>query len=306
LLLALVLLAVLGGAVLAAVLLSRPDQVRVPVVLGQTLPSARAELESAGFKVDIDRRADQSPIDNVFREVPSAGSKVDKGSTVTLFVSNGPTTVKVPDVLGLAEPDARRRMKRANLRPFSERESSRRVPAGNVIRSDPGPGAAIERESRVTLIVSAGPKQVTVPDVKGQDENDGVRRLREANLSVVVRERESSEPVDTILEQTPAAGQLVGEGTSVTLFVSNGKVEKVPDVVGLDQGEAEAELDSAGFRASVRTRSVTVPDQDGTVLSQSPAGGKERRKGESVTITVGAFTPPAQSPSPPSTPGAPG
>jgi beta-lactam-binding protein with PASTA domain len=278
----------------------------VPVVLGQTLPSARSELESAGFKVDIDRRPDQSPVDNVFREVPSAGSKVDKGSTVTLFVSNGPTTVKVPDVLGLAEQDARRRLKRASLRPVSERESSRRVPDGNVIRSDPGPSTEIERGSRVTLVVSSGPKQVTIPDVKGQDENDAVRRLRDANLSVVVRERESSEPVNTVVEQTPAAGQLVGEGTTVTLFVSNGKVEKVPDVVGLDQGEAEAELRSAGFRASVRTRPVTVPDQDGTVLSQSPAGGKDRRKGESVTITVGVLTPPAGSPSPPSSPGAPG
>jgi serine/threonine-protein kinase len=300
---ALLVLVLLAGAVLAAVLLTRPDQVRVPVVLGQTLQSARAELEAAGFKVDIDRRADPSPVDNVFREVPSAGSKIDKGSTVTLFVSNGPTTVKVPDVLGLAEQDARKRMKRASLRPFSEHESSRRVAAGNVIRSDPGPGAEIERGSRVTLIVSSGPKQVTVPDVKGQDENDAVRQLREANLSVVVRERASREPVDTVVEQTPAAGQVVGEGTTVTLFVSNGKVEKVPDVVGLGQSEAEAELHSAGFRASVRTRSVTVPDQDGTVLSQSPAGGKERRKGESVTITVGELPPSTGSPPPPSSPG---
>jgi beta-lactam-binding protein with PASTA domain/tRNA A-37 threonylcarbamoyl transferase component Bud32 len=305
LLLALAFLALLAGVVLAAILLTRPDQVRVPVVLGQTLPSARAELEADGFEVDIDRRADQSPVDNVFREVPSAGSKVDKGATVTLFVSNGPTTVKVPDVLGLAEQDARRRVKRANLRPFTERESSRRVPAGNVIRSDPGPGTGIERGSRVTLVVSAGPKQVTVPDVDGQDQNDAVRRLRDANLSVVVRERESSEPVDTVVEQTPAAGQLVGEGTTVTLFVSNGKVEEVPDVVGLAQAEAEAELRSAGFRASVRTRSVSEPDEDGTVLSQSPAGGKERRRGESVTITVGALTPPPAE-TPPSSPGAPG
>jgi beta-lactam-binding protein with PASTA domain len=212
--------------------------------------------------------------------------------------------VKVPDVLGLTEQDARRRVKRAKLRPFTERESSRRAPTGNVIRSDPGPGTEIERGSRVTLVVSSGPKEVTVPDVEGQDQNDAVRRLREASLSVVVRERESSEPVDTVVDQTPAAGQVIGEGSTVTLFVSNGKVQKVPDVVGLDQSEAEAELRDAGFRASVRTRSVTAPDEDGTVLSQSPAGGKERRRGESVTVTVGALTPPAASPSP--TPEAPG
>jgi eukaryotic-like serine/threonine-protein kinase len=302
LLLVLLVLALVGGAVLAAVLLTRPEQARVPVVLGQTLPSARAALEAAGFKVDIDRRSDQSPIDTVFRQVPSAGSKVDKGSTVTLFVSNGPTTVKVPDVLGLAEQDALRRMRRAKLRPSGQRESSRRVPAGNVIRSDPGPRTEIERGSRVTLVVSSGPKQVTVPDVEGQDQNDAVQRLREANLSVVVRERESSEPVDTVISQSPAAGQLLGEGSTVTLFVSNGKVVKVPDVVGLTQGDAEAELRGAGFKASVTTRTVTAPEQDGSVLSQSPRAGKKRAKGETVTIVVGVLTPPAASP--PANPGA--
>ena len=104
--------------------------------------TARAsELESAGFKVDIDRRSDLAPVDTVFRQVPSATAKVDEGSTVTLFVSNGPTTVKVPDVLGLTQQDARRRVRRSGLRPTLEQENSRKVPEGNVIRTDPGPGS---------------------------------------------------------------------------------------------------------------------------------------------------------------------
>jgi eukaryotic-like serine/threonine-protein kinase len=284
--------AAIAGIVLLALLLLQPDQKAVPLVLGKTLDSARQELESAGFEVDIDRRSDLAPRDTVFRQVPSANSKVDEGSTVTLFVSNGPTTVKMPDVLGLTQQDARRRVRDAGLRPSLEQENSRKVPEGNVIRSDPGPGKAIERGSRVTLVVSSGPREVQVPDVEGQDQKDAVDRLREEGLSVVVRERESGEPPDTVVDQSPAAGQLVGEGSTVTLFVSNGRLQEVPDVVGLDQGEAESELRRADFRASVRTRATDKPDEDGRVLSQTPAGGKERRTGATVVITVGTYTAP--------------
>ena len=84
----------------------------MPLVLGQTLDSARAELEAQDFEVDVKRRADRRSRDTVFDQVPGAGTQADKGSTVTLFVSNGPSTVKVPDVVGLVPEDARRRMKR--------------------------------------------------------------------------------------------------------------------------------------------------------------------------------------------------
>ena len=41
-----------------------------------------------------------------------------------------------------------------------------------------------------------------------------------------------SEPSDTVVDQTPAAGQKVDEGSSVTLFVSEQPVREVPDVIG--------------------------------------------------------------------------
>jgi eukaryotic-like serine/threonine-protein kinase len=290
--LALLGLLALAALVLAAVLLTRPSQDIVPTVVGQQLDPARSELDQAGFEVDIDRRPDQSPAGTVFRQVPVGGKKVDEGSTVTLFVSNGPSTVKVPDVLGLAEADAKRRMRQADLRPVVEEENSRRVPAGNVIRTDPGPTAAIERGSRVTLFVSSGAKQVLVPDVTGQDQTEAAATLRDKGLGPFLRERESGEPVDTVVDQNPKGGQLIEEGSTVTLYVSNGKLQEVPDVVGLSQGEAESELRSAGFRASVRTKQVDSPDQDGTVLSQTPAAKRERTRGASVAITVGVFTEP--------------
>jgi beta-lactam-binding protein with PASTA domain/serine/threonine protein kinase len=293
-----VLAALLGLAVIlgGAYLLLRTERVEVPLVLGQTLDSARAELQSAGFEVDIDRRSDAAPVDTVFRQVPSAATQADNGSTVTLFVSNGPSTVKVPDVIGLTQQDARRRMRDANLKPVLERESSAKVPEGNVIRSDPGSGTAIEIGSRVRLFVSGGPKQVVVPDVTGLTQDDAFARLEKVGLNVRSRERSSSDPAETVVEQTPTGGQNVDEGATVTLFVSNGRLEEVPDVTGLDRSEAESELRSAGLRSSVKTEAVTQPDRDGRVISQTPAAKKKLRHGGTVVITVGTYTPPETTP----------
>jgi beta-lactam-binding protein with PASTA domain/tRNA A-37 threonylcarbamoyl transferase component Bud32 len=293
-----VLLAVLAIAAIGvgAFLLLRPEQVEVPLVLGQNVESARAELTAAGFEVDIDRRTDQAPVDIVFRQVPRSSEKVDKGSVVTLFVSNGPSTVKVPDVLGLTEDAARKRLKRAGLRADVEEEGSTKVAEGSVIRSDPGPGVAIERDTRVTLIVSTGPEEKTVPDVIGLDQEDAASRLSNEGLTVVVREKTSSEPVDTVVEQTPASGQLVDEGSTVTIFVSNGKLDEVPDVVGLGQADAEAEIRDAGFTPSVKFREVVNPDKNGNVLSQTPPAGKKHRRGGTIVVTVGQLAEPAPPP----------
>ena len=287
---------VVALGVLAFVLLGSQEQVTVPPVVGQTLEQASARVDRAGLDVEVKRRTDQAPRDFVFEQSPNPGQEVDEGSVVTLFVSNGPSTVRVPDVVGLDQADARRRLRRADLRPDVERESSTKVAEGIVIRTDPGPGRPAERDSAVTLVVSSGPDQVTVPSVVGETQEDAVARLREEGLSPIVRERASSEPVDTVIEQTPAAGSEVEEGSSVTIFVSNGQVREVPDVIGSPQSEAEADLDDAGFAVDVRTRSTEQADEDGIVLSQAPRGGVERREGATVTITVGELVEAAPAP----------
>jgi len=284
---ALLALAVVGVAVFAFLALRSPKQVAVPVVVGQTLDSARAKLDQAGLQVDIRRRADRAPRDIVFDQAPNAGSKVDDGSTVAVFVSNGPGTVKVPDVLGLTEADAKRRVQNGGMKPKVQRESSPKIPAGIVIRTDPSAGRPVDRQSEVTLFVSTGPQQVVVPDVTGQSQSDAVAALKQKGLYAVFQEKDSTEPQGTVISQSPGAGQKIGQGSNITLFVSNGKLKDVPDVTGLSQVDAETQLAGAGFKPTVRQRSTNQQSEDGLVLSQSPGGGAKRKEGSTVTVTIG-------------------
>jgi serine/threonine-protein kinase len=274
-------------ALLAFTLLRNQPTEIVPQVIGQTLDSARVEIGAKNLGVDVKRRADPAPADTVIDQVPGAGTKVDRDSTVTLIVSNGPTTVKMPDVVGLPLHDARARLKRAGLRVDVTREPSGSVNKGIVIRSDPGPDRLTERGSSVTVFVSTGPQQVTVPDLLGRDEQDAVAQLRDLHLSPEIREKSSDKPQGTVVDQTPTAGIAVAEGTTVTIFVSNANVAEVPDVTGLRQSTAEGRLGREGFDVSVRMTPTTDPAQDGLVISQSPAGGAKRSKGAVITITVG-------------------
>jgi beta-lactam-binding protein with PASTA domain len=75
-----------------------PRPVTIPSVVGLPYDQASAELQGAGFDVSrIDEDSDQAE-GTVTRQTPSGGSEGSRGSTVTVYVSRGPTTSAVPDV----------------------------------------------------------------------------------------------------------------------------------------------------------------------------------------------------------------
>ena len=86
------------------------------------------------------------------------------------------------------------------------------------------------------------------------------------------------------------------EGTKITVYFSDGP-EKVPDVVGMTEDEAEQALKQAGFKAFVTTSDDTE-EPKGTVINQNPEGGSEQPEGTSVTIVVSSFEEPTETPTP--------
>jgi serine/threonine-protein kinase len=129
--------------------------------------------------------------------------------------------------------------------------------------------------------------RVTVPNVVGRDASEAADRLHDRGLEVAFKNVvDEDTPRDEVMEQDPAAGDEVREGTTVTLTVSAGRgTAAVPDVVGKSQEEAEQAVRDAGFKPDIEQAfSDSVPAGD--VISSSPGAGQQISKGRTVKLTV--------------------
>jgi eukaryotic-like serine/threonine-protein kinase len=287
-----ILVALLVAAVagLVAFALTRPERVAVPNVIGQEEGTARQLLEDKGFDADTVSRPSAAPRDTVTEQDPIPGEKVDEGSTIVLTISSGPASVAVPDVQGLSEADATKRLEDAGLLVDPEFAFSDTIPEGRAIGTDPGPGISLDTGQTVKLIVSRGSNKVEVPSVIGLQDDQALARLQSADLAGTVVQRDSDEPAGKVVAQSPTAGKLVRSGSSVTIFVSSGAIS-VPNVLGQDRATAVTALKRAGFVVSIDEQPTTDVTQSNRVLNQFPPGGSRGQRGDTVTISVGVLEP---------------
>ena len=197
----------------------------------------------------------------------------------------GNATVAVPYVVGIQQSLAVNDIEEAGLVPQVRPVSSSDVEEGVVISQEPTEGTRVDKETVVRIDVSSGKPEVTIPSVVGQSVADAVAEITRANLTAQVVEVNSDRDVGTVTAQSPSAGTVVVEGTSVRINVSKGpKPVTVPNVVGLPYDQAASELQRAGF---VPSRIDEESDQAaGIVTGQTPAGGSEGSAGSTITLTV--------------------
>jgi eukaryotic-like serine/threonine-protein kinase len=275
--------------------------VAVPLVEGMRAPQAKRRILDAGLKPrQVLESSDSVPRGLVIRQSPDAGERIQKGNVVRYFVSTGKPRVDVPEVVGARESDAVATLRAAGLVPkvvdiFSDES------AGIVIAQDPKGGTSIVQGSDVRINVSKGPQQTGIPNVLGQSYDSAARALREAGFTPVRRDVEADEPEGTVIGMDPSAGTLAPPGTKVTVSVSLGSTTTaVPEVTGLDEANARATLENAGWRVEVRDTTTANPEEDGIVITQDPAPGEQAEPGTRVVIYVARFEEPP--PEPPSSP----
>lgn len=265
----------------------------VPDATGLALAEARARLSDAGLRVRVRRRSSGAPVDQVLRQAPDPGSKLERNRFVVLTVSSGPALVALPTLVGLRADAAAQKLRTLDLVPELRLVRSTRS-AGTVLAQEPAAGERVPRSSTVRLEVAKHvPKpaptvvRVQVPDLVGLSASTARRKLTAAGLEAAVVQVTSGESQGTVVRQSPGAGAEVRKGTSVRISVSSGPAPvRVPSVVGLDRQSAEDQLQSAGFEVRDVTESTTDPSQDGLVTAQDPEGGTKAAKGSMVTITV--------------------
>jgi beta-lactam-binding protein with PASTA domain/predicted Ser/Thr protein kinase len=196
-----------------------PELAEVPADLDKMRErAARAALRGAGL-TDIEVTREYSS-DVVRGEVIWAsvrgGDMVPTDETVRLTVSSGPPPLTVPDVTGLGPADAADTLVGMGFEVERKDKFDDLAPVGTVIKTEPDAGKGVKDGGTVTIVVSMGPKG-TVPDVVGISVEDAKKVLKEAGYKVDVRGFGELFG-EGVQETEPAAGELLKQGESVTIW----------------------------------------------------------------------------------------
>lgn len=196
--------------------------------------------------------------------------------------------VTVPSVADLTEQAAGAKLRAAGLNPVPTLQASSSVPSGLVVSQSPAAGTRAERGARVTVVVSAGPASVPVPEVSGLTEAAALAKLRKAGFKPTPStEASSTARSGTVIQTDPPAGTEQQSGSPITVVVSTGPAPvKVPDVKGQTRSEAEATLTNAGLEVGTVSEQVDATATPGTVLSQSPGTGTSVKAESKVSLVV--------------------
>ena len=288
---ALLIALVIGGGV-AAYLLTRPKQVTVPIVVDETQSVAIAKINTAGLTYSVITEPSKARSGTVVGQNPDAGAKVDQGSSVRLIVSSGPGNVSVPSVVGKSKAAAQKAVNRAGLKVGSfQQQYSATVPVNDAVSTDPPSGTSLPVGTPVTLFISQGPQPVKVPSVVGNTEASAKTQLTALGMTVRTTQQPSSQTPGTVIAQSRSGSVPAGSTINLVIAVPPPMV-KVPTVTGDTAAAASKALKAAGFGVTPKSTNVSIHAQDGTVISQNPKPGVQAKKGSTVTIVVGKFTPP--------------
>jgi serine/threonine-protein kinase len=199
-------------------------------------------------------------------------------------LSPTPASLKVPNVVGLTEIEARALLKNFNIN--IEHAPDGKIPVDRVASQLPLATSDASGGSSVTLTISEGPGNTTVPvGIIGLSLEEARYKLTAAGLLVLqTKAVDSDQAPGVVLSVSPEPGTTITAGSGVTLEIASGNIQ-VPSLVGLNEIGAKTVLTQAGFLI----REITASDPSkpiGEILAQAPEGGATKTIGSVVTITI--------------------
>lgn len=258
--------------------------VNIPDVIDLPEAEAVAQLEEAGFQVDVTE--EPSPdIDegNVIRVDPAVGSQLQRGTEVTLVVSTGEEMTDVPDIRGMGIEEAANVLSEVGLELDStvQESSSDTVAEGQVINQNPVAGVQLAMGSTVSITVSTGAEQVQVPSVVGMNWDQAQQTLSSLGFVPEAEYIDSLEDEGTVLSMT-GQGSQQPRGSTVQVEVSNGQLIELPDITRMDRGEALSALRSAGWEGSDSALVTGDPVDTGALIDQGLIAVSEPAEGATI------------------------
>lgn len=231
------------GSVVTLIVDSGAPKVAVPNVKGQSLADAQAKLDAAGFASTKTEVASDQAVGTVLDQAPAAGSKLAKGSQVTLSVAKGqptpttattatftttaaappPQSATMPDVTGQNEANAVQAMGQAGILaslvfvPGSD-------PLGTVEQQAKPAGTTVPFHSHAQINLSKGPNATTdeqVPNVVGQTLTQAVSTVNGAHLRLIYLKLPvtSKAQAGKVVQQSPLAGGQAPQNAQVLVYL---------------------------------------------------------------------------------------
>jgi len=235
----------------------------LPDVTGQPVATATTKLEVDGLVVQITHQTSTSTPGTVLSTDPAGNSLVKKGDTVTLHVAEVVQAKKIPvpnGLVGSTTNQAQSILQGDGLTGTVVDQASNSISKGIVIRTSPSQGSNVALGGSVTLYVSSGPANVTVPSLIGLSSVNAGAALTQAGLQVgSINQVSSSQAAGLVLDQNPGAGTQVAPNTAVNLEVSTGPANTTTTT-------------------STSSTTTTTNPSSSTTTSSTTAGGNVRRR----------------------------
>jgi len=193
----------------------------VPLLKGKTRDQALGALADARLVAGAITEAydPKVPAGTVLSQATPAGTALHRGSGVDFVLSKGIEPVDLADWSGKPAADAKAALIGAGLKVKTTEAISPTVAKGGVVSQSPAPGQ-VHKGDTVALVISKGPAQVVVPDVRKLDAAAATAKLESAGFTVTTAPSPTKAGVPgTVVSTDPASGRRVDAGSPVTIFI---------------------------------------------------------------------------------------
>ncbi|MEC3958424.1 Stk1 family PASTA domain-containing Ser/Thr kinase [Nocardia sp. CDC153] len=182
---------------------------------GQDIQSVNKAIRDAGLTpVDSGEVGSTAPKGSLAKVDPAPGTVLPANAQVKVYRSKGSQPVKVPDVRGKTEDEAKTALQKAGLTVSSTRDQfDAKIKSGSVIGTDPAAGTSTESGNGVVLIVNSA---IEMPNLLGANVSTARSKLQALGLSVSVRQLANNDS-SIIISQSTAPGDAVEPGSTITL-----------------------------------------------------------------------------------------
>ena len=202
------------------------SKVKVPSVVGKDENAAKSAITAAGLTVGTVSEASSDTVESglVISQSPSANSETESGGKVNIVLSSGPNKKKVTDVIGHESSRAQSELAGDGFKVEVKETYSDDMRAGLVVSTSPDRGTYVQPGSTVTITVSKGREQVTIPSVSvGMTYEEAVEALNDAGFEGTVKEAtEYSASVGNGFVTRYSPSKTVDPDGTVTIYVSLG------------------------------------------------------------------------------------